>query len=60
MEVLGILVLATAIYFLPAIIAHSRRAKNTSAILVLNLLAGWTIIGWIVAMVWAHVKDDKK
>ena len=30
---------------------------NASAITVLNLLLGWTILGWIAAMVWAHTNN---
>jgi hypothetical protein len=38
-------------YFLPAIIAHNKR--NAGAILILNLLTGWTVVGWVIALVWA-------
>ena len=41
------------IYFLPAVIAKSRGHKNTSAIFVLDLFLGWTVIGWIAALVWS-------
>lgn len=43
------------IYFLPALCAVKK--KNRTAIFVLNLLLGWTIIGWIAALVWASAKD---
>jgi hypothetical protein len=36
-----------------AIIAFSRKHHNTVGILAVNLLLGWTCIGWIVALVWA-------
>ena len=39
------------LYFLPAYLARNR--SDFTAILVLNLLAGWTFIGWIIALVWA-------
>jgi hypothetical protein len=45
------LLLATLFYFLPTIIGHNRH--NAGAIFLLNLLLGWTVIGWVVAMVWA-------
>ncbi len=44
-------------YMLPSIIGYSRHKKNSEAILVLNITAGWTVIGWIVALVWAVAKD---
>ena len=39
------------LYFLPSIIGWQKR--NAAAIVVVNLLFGWTVIGWIVALVWA-------
>lgn len=45
------------VYFLPTLQAYISKKKNKAAILTLNLLAGWTVIGWIVAMVWATAKD---
>jgi hypothetical protein len=47
---LGIL---TTLYFLPAMVASAREHHNLMAIVVLNLLAGWTFIGWVGALVWA-------
>jgi uncharacterized membrane protein len=44
-------VLFFAIYFLPSIIGYSKR--NFNSILLLNLFLGWTLIGWVVAIVWA-------
>jgi threonine/homoserine/homoserine lactone efflux protein len=39
--------------FLPSIIAVIRHNHATGRIFLLNLLLGWTGIGWIVALVWA-------
>jgi Superinfection immunity protein len=47
------LALIVALYFLPSIVASSRKHHQTGAIIVLNLLLGWTVLGWILAMVWA-------
>jgi hypothetical protein len=46
-----------AMYFLPSIVAIVRNKRDTTAILLLNLFLGWSVIGWIVALVWA-VKTD--
>ena len=46
-------VLGLAVYFLPIIIAAVRRAKSIIGIILLNVLAGWTFIGWIIALVWS-------
>lgn len=49
------LLLITLLYFLPAIIAHNKR--DFTAIFLVNLLFGWTFIGWIVALVWACASE---
>ena len=41
------------LYFLPTVVAWQRHHRNTLAIFVLNLLLGWIVIGWIVALIWA-------
>jgi hypothetical protein len=54
--------IVAVIYFAPAITAYSRKHLNASAILLLNLLLGWTFIGWVIAAVWAstdHVKPPQ-
>jgi Superinfection immunity protein len=40
-------------YFLPTIIAASRGHLSTGAIFVVNLLAGWTIVCWLWALIWS-------
>ena len=49
--------LMLAFYFLPSIVGLMTKKKNLMAIFLLNLLAGWTFIGWIIALVWACCKD---
>ena len=44
---------AVLVYFLPAMIAISRSHLNTTSIILTNLLFGWTVIGWIIALIWA-------
>jgi hypothetical protein len=43
------------VYVLPAILASKRRHRHRRTILVINLLLGWTTIGWVVAMVWGLI-----
>jgi hypothetical protein len=47
------LIVGFCVYFLPTIIAFQRDRHNKGAILVLNLFLGWSVIGWVVSMVWA-------
>lgn len=44
-------------YFLPSIIALARNKRDILAIFLLNLFLGWSVIGWIVALVWAAKND---
>ncbi len=45
-------------YFLPFAIAFHRKRANTSVIFALNLFLGWSLIGWVVALVWA-LKEEQ-
>lgn len=56
MEVL-LVVVGIVIYFIPSFIGNDRR--NFAGIFVLNLLLGWTFIGWVGSLIWALL-DDKK
>ena len=58
--VIGVTVLAVILYvhFLPAIFAFRRRHPSRTAILLLNLIFGWTLIGWVVALLWALAGYD--
>src|SRR5690349_1909673 len=46
------------LYFLPSIIAMVRCKRDTVSIVLLNLFLGWTLIGWVVALVWAAKVDQ--
>lgn len=55
-------VVLSLIYFIPTIIAAGRNHQIAS-ILALNLLLGWTLIGWVVCLVWSlseRSKDEVK
>jgi hypothetical protein len=48
-----ILTVLTLGYFLPWAIAATRGKSNAGMVGVITLLLGWTLIGWIVALVMA-------
>lgn len=48
-----VIVIISLGYFLPAMIAWTNGRRNTSAIFALNFFLGWTLIGWVVALVWS-------
>src|SRR5262245_17300696 len=51
----GVLLVLTMliIYLLPMIVAYCRGHYRIMAIVVLNLLLGWTLLGWVAALIWA-------
>lgn len=46
-------------YFIPSVVALVRSHHNVGAIIALNVLLGWTIIGWIAGFVWALTNPPK-
>ena len=58
-ELILFLLLGLPVYFAPTIIAAIRKTRKFVAILILNLLAGWTVVGWVASLVWAIVADKK-
>ena len=59
---LGLLLIAfcLAVYFLPVILAANRQLASGTAILVLlNLSIGWTVVGWLVCLLWAALGQTR-
>lgn len=46
-------IIIMTMYFVPTMVACKRNHPKSVAITALNYLSGWTIIGWIGAIVWA-------
>jgi len=44
---------SVALYFLPTLIGVSRHKTNLVGIFLVNFFLGWSIIGWVIALVWA-------
>lgn len=54
----GLLITAgICFYFLPTMVAAHNDKRNSAAIFMLNIFAGWTIVGWIGALVWSVCRD---
>lgn len=49
---------AFVIYFLPSFIAGSRNHPNTTPVVLLNTFLGWTLLGWVAALVWSASSID--
>ena len=49
-----LILIALACYFLPTLIACMRgKANGTGGVFFVNLLLGWTVVGWFVSFIWA-------
>jgi len=51
-----VLFLALVFYLLPSAIANKRETDHVGSIFLVNLLFGWTVLGWIAALIWAIVE----
>jgi len=60
MEITIYIIIGLFIYFIPSIIGWN--SKKASGIIVLNLFLGWTLLGWVGALIWAvsAPKEEKK
>jgi hypothetical protein len=50
--IMSLPLLATFVYFLPTAGAITVGNPEFRTIFILNLFFGWTVVGWIVALVW--------
>jgi len=53
MDPILFILLMIGLYFLPGLVATMRDQRNANAIWVLDLFLGWTVLGWVIALVWA-------
>lgn len=48
-----VLLALAAVYLIPAWVAFAREHHQRGAITALNFALGWTLLGWVGALVWA-------
>lgn len=52
-----VVVFSLLIYFTPTIVVlQNKHHANKAGVIIVNLLFGWSFIGWVVALVWAFQK----
>ena len=59
MDSLPMILIGGVIYFIPAINAQSRKHASVGAIFLLNLLLGWTVLGWLIALFWSATGNTR-
>lgn len=47
------------VYMIPGLIAYVRGHHNALAIAMTNLVFGWSLLGWGIALVWALTNPKK-
>jgi hypothetical protein len=45
------------VYFLPTMVAFLRDRHDKLSVFLLNFFLGWSLIGWVIALVWALRSD---
>jgi hypothetical protein len=54
-----LILIGIVLYFAPSIVAAARHVRNLGSVIAINLLTGWTIVGWIVALAMALRTVDR-
>jgi uncharacterized membrane protein len=53
------LLLVVLIYMLPTLIAFGREHPRRQDLAVVNILLGWTLIGWVAVFLWALLAETE-
>jgi len=51
------ILIALVIFFLPTVIAFVKNRKYRWVVLFVNVVAGFTLIGWFGALIWSIAED---
>jgi Superinfection immunity protein len=58
-ETVAAAALSVFLYFVPTVIAVGRRAPNAVSVFGVNLLLGWTGVGWLIALFMSAGRDER-
>lgn len=56
---LAMIAIFLMVYFIPSFVAFNRKHSYKLGILLLNIFLGWTLVGWVAALVWCFVDGNK-
>jgi hypothetical protein len=54
-----LIILGVILYWVPSIVAGTRHVRNLGSVIAINLLVGWTLVGWVVALAMALRTVDR-
>jgi hypothetical protein len=57
LSVILVTLMGIFLYFIPSFVAWYRNHRQFNAIFILNFLLAWTIIGWVIALIWSVIKE---
>jgi hypothetical protein len=52
-----LLLLCVIIYMLPTLIAYARDIPQRQTVTIVNIIFGWTLIGWFICFLWAALAE---
>ncbi len=58
--ILILIVIVIDIYFWPFNIAIRKKVEDKVAVFIINLILAWTVIGWIICLMWAISLSDER
>lgn len=53
------ILLGLGLYILPILVAIKRNHSNKVPVIMVSICFGWTILGWIVALIWAFTDNTE-
>ena len=53
-------ILFLIVYIAPSVIAHLKDHERRKSIIFANIFLGWTVIGWILILIWTLATLPKK
>jgi hypothetical protein len=56
----AVIIAGISLYLIPSIEADARGHSDAFAITLVNILLGWTLVGWFAARAWARSRNDAR
>jgi hypothetical protein len=51
-----VMLVGLVIYLVPTVLAFQKQSPNKKLVILINVFAGWTVVGWVVALFFALTK----
>lgn len=55
-----IVLVVLVVYMIPGVVAWSRGHRNAAAIITMNVVLGWTFLGWTIALIWSMTNNVRR